>query len=172
MAINNVRYVLFPVPFALLWMILTNEVGIISFLIGYLLAFSMGLLLVGSDTEQQSVTLNDIAGRLLALLRYILRLSVDILLSGIDVALRVIGLRSVARTGIIAVPIQDDEQRDVIAGLSAHAITITPGELVVTYDEDGGIMYVHALDVEASEQDCQTKQAERVAIYRRILGHD
>lgn len=167
----TIRNWLFPLPFMFLWVILTNQVGIVSFMIGYALAFLLGLLLMGSRERQQSVQLSRIPD-VFAIIIYIVTLSVDILLSGIDVALRVLGLRSVARTGIIAVPINDEKKRDVIAGLSAHAITITPGELVVAYDKDEEVMYVHALDVDASEPHLERKQTDRVAKYRRMLGDD
>jgi multicomponent Na+:H+ antiporter subunit E len=44
--------------------------------------------------------------------------------------------------------------------LSAHAITVTPGEMVVEIGRDG-TFYVHGLDVEASARSADAEQALR-----------
>ncbi|MFW5692120.1 MAG: Na+/H+ antiporter subunit E [Chloroflexota bacterium] len=168
----NIRQLLFPLPFAILWIILTNQVGVVSFLIGYALAFAIGLLLVDLTDGEQAVRLTNLPSRVLWVVIYVVTLSRDIFLSGVDVSLRVIGLRPISRTGIVAVPVQADKDHEVIAGLSGHAITITPGELVVAYDDDERIMYVHCLDVEMSVPNLEKNQGARVKVYRRILGHD
>lgn len=166
------RTIINPLPFAVVWVILTNQVNLAGFLIGYALAFGMGRLFLLPINPQEPIRLRHIPRRIGYVISYILRLSVDIFLSGVDVSLRVMGLRPISRSGIVAVPIQDETHNEVIAGLSAHAITITPGELVVAYDTENDLMYVHCLDVVQAEPTLDSEQAARVKIYRRILGYD
>jgi multisubunit Na+/H+ antiporter MnhE subunit len=165
------QYALIALPGALLWVILTNQIGIISFLIGYLISLLMVMVLGRSRELPLVVDPAKLPGQLLALVIYSVVLARDIFLSGIDVTLRIIGVRPL-RPGIIAVPTQDETHDPIIGGLSAHGITITPGELVVDFSRDGEIMYVHCLDVEWVEDQLDDEQAERLRMIRRILGHD
>jgi multicomponent Na+:H+ antiporter subunit E len=67
------------------------------------------------------------------------------------------------RQGIIAIP--SGCQSELGTALSAHAITLTPGEMVVEIDADG-VMYTHALDVSAAETavlDAQTQRRDLLA---------
>ena len=61
--------------------------------------------------------------------------------------------------GIIAVPSGCDSE--LASALSAHAISLSPGELVVEIDELG-VMYTHALDITRSEEN----------IIDRLMGAD
>ncbi len=165
-----IRYILIPIPFAVTWVLLTNQPKLFSLGLGYAVALIMAVLLVPRRVLDRPLNTAGFSLRLLSAMIFIVRLLWDIFLSGIDVALRVIGIRNIQHTGIIAVDVGDDDE--IIAGLSAHAITITPGELVVAYDEDDKIMYVHCMDVQRSRQSLPIDQARRVERFRRILGHD
>jgi multicomponent Na+:H+ antiporter subunit E len=66
------------------------------------------------------------------------------------------------------VPTQDETHSASIAALSAHAITITPGELVVDFD-GAKVMYVHCLDTEATSKTADPAQAARLKLLRRVL---
>lgn len=165
------HYALLALPMALVWIILTNQVSVWSFGIGYVLSFGIVLLLSRSRETPLNISPAKLPGQLWATLIYSLFLTWDILQAGIDVALRVFGLRPL-NPGIIAVSTQDEEDSDVIDGLSAHGITITPGQLVVDFSEDRNTMYVHALDVDASVPELDPDQARRLRYFRRMLGHD
>ena len=103
---------------------------------------------------------------------YGLALFKDILLSSIDVARRVLDPTCPIDPEIVPVSTQDDENNSLIAGLSIHGITVTPGEMVVGYDEDEGVMYVHCLNGEASKPTLDPEQSRRLARIKRIMGHD
>jgi multicomponent Na+:H+ antiporter subunit E len=165
--IRLLQYMLIPLPMAAIWVILTDQLSLISLVIGYIIGVGITVLL--SQGKHVDIQPAKLPGEIGALVTYSFTLGRDILLSGIDVALRVIGVRP-TRTGIIAVSVQDDSE--IIAGLSAHSITITPGELVVDFDEPRRIMYVHCLDVEMSEPKLDSDQAERLDNFKRILGRD
>jgi multicomponent Na+:H+ antiporter subunit E len=169
-----VKYFVVPIPLTLGWVIMTNQYSLAAFAIGYVLTFVLNYLLIHNVTLHFSVT--TIPAQLAWLVIYVGRLIRDIFLSGVDVALRVLGFRPL-KPGIIAVSVQDkidDKDRhllkEIIAGLSAHSITITPGELVVDFDEEHDMLYVHCLDVDKSLPHLDRRQAERAEKFRRILG--
>jgi multicomponent Na+:H+ antiporter subunit E len=153
-------------PFAVMWVFVTDRLTLDGFLIGYVLSIAILLALGGQHVK---VSLRRLPRQCFALLIYTLLLSRDIFLSAFDVARRVLAPRIPLATGIVLVPTQDDDA--VIAALSAHSITITPGELVVDFKGTEN-MYVHCLDVYASAAKLNSAQAQRVALFRRILGHD
>ncbi|MBK8026241.1 MAG: Na+/H+ antiporter subunit E [Chloroflexi bacterium] len=154
---------LLAVPLALIWMLLNNHITLDSFLIGYLLG---ALVAYASGAGQASVRLATLPRQLAALLVYCVVLARDIFLSGVDVARKVLNPRSL-RPGIIAVDPLD--RGSFYAALSAHSITITPGQLVVEFDSEN-TMYVHCLDVEASDGTVERDQRKRLGLFKRILG--
>lgn len=82
-----------------------------------------------------------------ALLRYLGVMLVDMLQSAIQVARLLINPDLPIKPGVIA--IDADCQSELGAALSAHAITLTPSELVLGMD-DQGTLYVHCLDASQS----------------------
>lgn len=160
------QLLLLAFPFAVLWVLVTDRLTLDGFLIGYVLSVTILLALGG---QKMKLSLRRLPGQGTALLIYLVVLSRDIFLSAFDVARRVLAPRIPLATGILEVPTQDDDA--VIAALSAHSITITPGELVVDF-KGNETMYVHCLDVYAAAEKLHTAQAQRVALFHRILGHD
>ncbi len=167
------KYIFLPIPMMIAWVLLTGQLSLEGLIIGYTLA----LLLVIRLAQEGERNLNPatLPVQLFTAVIYIIVLTRDIVLSGVDVVLRIVGIRPL-RPGIIAVPIQlkenDDQIKEVIGALSAHSITITPGELVVDYSEDRTVMYVHALDVEKSAPKVDADQTRRMEKFRRIIGSD
>ena len=169
---------LWSVPMALAWMPLTANISLESFLVGLVLSFAV-LLLLFSDEQRAPVHHHTIPDRVAASITYFLILCRDIYLSAMDVAKRVSRPDMGLNPGIFAVSTQyespesgpddlTDLTADTIAAISAHGITITPGELVVDFD-GSRIMYVHCLDVVASAQVADSNQSKRMALLRRIL---
>lgn len=165
------RHFIYPVPLAMLWMLMAGRIEILSFIIGYALAFIIVWLLLSTLDMQPSYQTRNLPLRFALLALYVIQLNLEIVMSGIDVFLRIIGVRPM-RSGIVAVAVQDPDDNQVVAGLSAHSITITPGQLVVAYDPDGKTMYVHCLDVETMAPALEESQIKRVRMLRRIMGLD
>ncbi|NDJ60592.1 MAG: Na+/H+ antiporter subunit E [Chloroflexi bacterium] len=159
------RLVVLAIPLAILWVLLTSITTIESFIIGYVLSFGILILARGHTGELQLLRLPIQLG---ALLVYVLRLARDIMLSSIDVARRVLAREMPLNPGIVAVPTHSDDE--VIAALSAHAITITPGSLAVDFEENE-IIFVHTLDVETIGENLEADQRKRLGLLRRMLGH-
>lgn len=160
------RRAILAIPMALVWMVLTATLNIEGFLVGFVVALAVLTLVSESKTP---LKLNNLPDQVLALLIHIVTLARDIYLSGVDVAKRVIDPKLPMKQGILAVNTQDEHERDIVAALSAHAITITPGELVLDFD-GGKTMFVHCLDVEASAKSADAAQTRRLKLFRRILG--
>jgi multicomponent Na+:H+ antiporter subunit E len=85
---------------------------------------------------------------LLATVQYIFILLVDIMRNGLQVARIVLTPSLPIKPGIITIPSHCDTELGT--ALTAHAITVSPGELVVEVGEDG-TMYTHCLDAVVSE---------------------
>lgn len=161
---------LLAVPLGLVWNILSNQLTLESFLVGYLMAVAI-LLLVG--TYRIELRVRRLPIQLFWLGVYTMQLALDILLSGIDVALRVMSPTMRINPGIRLISTQDENKSPIISALSAHTITITPGEMVIDFRmDDECLMYVHCLDIEKSGPTLEQAQANRLRRIRRILGYD
>jgi multicomponent Na+:H+ antiporter subunit E len=104
-------------------------------------------------------------GGFLAIVRYILIMISDLVVSGIEVARIVLNPDLPIHQGNIAIPTSCESE--VAQALSAHAITVTPGELVVEIDRDG-TMYTHVLDTGQAEADTQKAQEMREELLEKI----
>lgn len=93
-----------------------------------------------------------------AFIRYVLVLVYDLLVSGIQVARIVLNPSLPIKPGTIA--IDSECKSEVSKTLSAHAITLTPGELVIEMGEDG-VMYTHCLDASKSDEVIEKAQSMR-----------
>jgi multicomponent Na+:H+ antiporter subunit E len=101
-----------------------------------------------------------------ALLIYTGILFRDLFVSGFQVARIVLDPRMPIRPGILAIPSGCDDETET--ALSAHAITLTPGELVVEID-DQGVMFTHCLDLPKSERLLPGTQKRRRLMLDRIF---
>jgi multicomponent Na+:H+ antiporter subunit E len=103
---------------------------------------------------------------LLAAGQFLLALLWDLLVSSIEVTRLVLQKEIPLRQGIIALPSGSDSR--LVTLLSAQAITLTPGEMVVEMDEDG-VMYTHSLDVVVAAEREPAAQKRRVQLLERIV---
>ncbi|MCL4255769.1 MAG: Na+/H+ antiporter subunit E [Anaerolineae bacterium] len=161
------RYLILALPLGIVWLILTGVISIESFLVGY--AVSIVVIMLGVRSVSVDIDLSALPLRAWLLVRYSLFMFWQIALASFDVSLRVFNFKPV-KAGIIAVPIGDDTGDEIIGGASAHSITITPGEMVVAYDKDCKIMYVHCIDIDQSGKTLDSAQANRLAYFKRILN--
>jgi len=164
-------------PMALAWMILARQPSIEGFIVGYIFGFAV-LLLVRINTSIQDegpVFVRRIPTQILSLMIYGVRLAVDVFLSGIDVGWRVLQPNLPINPGVQRITTQDETKDTLISALSAHSITITPGELVIDYeeDEDNIYMLVHTLDKDQSTiEKLNADQTQRLKLIKRILGYE
>lgn len=159
---------LLAVPMAGLWMIVSGGISLDSFFVGYVLGFAILMML---NVRQIEINVRKLPDQVVAFVIYTLTLMRDIWLSSVDVARRVLDPNMPMQPGMIAVRTQDADESEFAAAFSAHGITITPGELVVDFD-DKHTMYVHCLDVEASSQSADKAQTKRLSLLKRIQGRE
>jgi multicomponent Na+:H+ antiporter subunit E len=101
-----------------------------------------------------------------AVVRYIAILAADVVKSGIGVARIVLDPALPIRPGIVAIDSGCDSEWG--AALSAHAISITPGELVIGISQDG-ILYTHCLDATHSAEYAAEAQTMRRDLLSKIV---
>lgn len=156
------------VPMAVVWMIFTSSLTPDSFLVGFIFASAILLML---KVNQAKITPRRLPDQIVALAIYTITLARDIFLSSVEVARVVMNPNLPLKPGILKVYTQDQNESDFTAAFSAHGITITPGELVVDFD-GSHTMYVHCLDVETSAQNSVEAQTRRLKLLNRIAGRD
>lgn len=72
------------------------------------------------------------------------------LISSLDMARRVLSPTIPMAPGIVAIPLRFEGPLDALF-LQNH-VTLTPGAMVVEYDEDRGILYLHTIDARDPEK--------------------
>lgn len=166
-----IRIAVRAVPMAAIMMMLSGIYTLETFVLGFLIGYAILALVEGDRVE---VNPRKLPGQFVALMWYLGLLLVDIVRSGFDVARRVLRPTMDISPGVIAVHTQDESNNGMISALSAHGITITPGEMVIDFLEleNRTVMYVHALDEEDSRAKAKANQTKRLKTYRRILGLD
>ena len=159
-------------PLAIGWTIYTARPTPGNFLLAYV--FSL-VVIVATGQRFDNFHLRNVPLQLYNLIAYVLFLAIEVLMSGVKVALIVIAPELKISPDTIELSTFDESQNDLISAISAHGITITPGELVVDFkesDEGGATMIVHSLTSEASAERLEDEQRLRLKRIKGILGHD
>lgn len=151
-------------PLWLLYLGLTAHFSVGNLIVGLLVALAATALL--RPTTGASLNWRRLPGALLALAQYLLILARELIVSGFQVAVIVLTPSLPIRPGIIAIP--SGCESELATALSAHSITLTPGEMVVEIDEDR-VMYTHVLDVTHAEQHVANAQTMRRELLQRIF---
>jgi multicomponent Na+:H+ antiporter subunit E len=157
----------FALPLALLFMTLSDQWTWGGFGVGYGVGV-VTLILTSEFTEP--INWRRLPTQILGLFLYIIWLGWEILLSGFDVARRVLDPRLPIQPGEMLVSTQDAHNDVAISALSAHAITVTPGEMVTDFTHENGQtqMIVHTLDIEATGEKVDNDQTRRLRFLQRI----
>lgn len=130
---------------ALVYLTLTSNLELSNIVVALLLA--TGVVALVRPTPRPA-TRRNFARSTVALILYIANLIRALTVSGIQVARIVLSPSLPIRPGIIAIPAETET--DLGLALVTHAVTLTPGELVVEIDDDH-VMYTHALDATRAE---------------------
>jgi multicomponent Na+:H+ antiporter subunit E len=148
-----------------LYLALTLNLALNNLVLGALVALLVYRLI--RPGTARDLDLHALPRALVGIARYVLYVIVDVIKCGITVAKIVLDPKLPIRPGIIA--IKSGFTSEIGTALSAHAITITPGEMVVEIGDDG-TMYTHCLDAIASSAGGDAAQATRRAMLTRILA--
>lgn len=138
-------YVRWVLLLALVYLALTSNLELSNIVVALLLATGVVLLV---RPAQRPTELRRFGRSMVALALYSANLIRDLIVSGIQVARIVLSPSLPIRPGIIAIPAETETELGL--ALITHAVTLTPGELVVEIDDDH-VMYTHALDATRAE---------------------
>ncbi len=147
----------------LIYLAVTANFELSNLIVGLLIGFAIAVIL---RPVSQPLSLRRLPAALFNLVRYTAWLGVDIIRNGIRVARIVLDPKLPIRPGIIA--IQAGMKSELGVALSAHAITVTPGEQVVEIGDDG-VMYTHCLDAVTSAEGAEEAQRKRRAMLESIF---
>lgn len=169
---SSSRVLILALPLAIGWTIYTAQPTPGNIVLGYIFSASV---LMATGFRGENVKLRSAPRQLYNLVAYTVYLASEVLSAGVKVS-RVILMPSLPiDPGISTVNTQDASENELISAVSAHGITITPGELVVDFEEteeEGVMMIVHSLNLENSGQSLDDDQSMRLARIKGILGHD
>lgn len=157
------KYVPVILAFTAVYVALTSNAELLNILAGLLIAVVVTALVrptVRPRSAGQSVR------AMVAAVRYVGVLIYDLTASGIQTARLVLSPSLPIQPGILRIPSNVDT--DLGAALSAHAITLTPGEMVVEMDADNN-MYTHTLDASKAETYVHDAQEMRRELLDRIF---
>lgn len=133
-------------PLFLVYLALTGNLAPANLVMGMLVSLGVSALLPKAGLPPFSLA--RLPGFLWATLRYLFVVASDVVKGGIATARIVLDPNLPLNSGIIAIP--SGSKSELGTALSAHAITLSPGEMVVAID-DQGVMYTHCLNVSDSE---------------------
>lgn len=167
----SIRIMIMALPLAVGWTIYTAQPTPGNFLLGYVFSISV---LVATGLRGASVQLRNAPRQLYNLVAYTLYLATEVLSAGVKVSWVILTPSLPINPDMSSVNTQDRSENELISAISAHGITITPGELVVDFEEsdEGGVsMIVHSLNIGSSGQSLDDDQRKRLARIKGILGH-
>lgn len=166
------KLAILALPLACAWTVYTAQPTPGNFALGFLFSL-LGLRAAGLRGD--SLNIRNAFRQVYSLIAYTVFMSKEIFLAGWKVAMIVLSPQMPIAPGLTKVNTGDDSENELISAASAHGITITPGELVVDFQEtsqDGVLMIVHSLRVDASGSNLERDQAWRLKRIKGILGHD
>ena len=169
---SSIKVFVMALPLALGWTTYTAQPTPGNFLLGF--CFSI-VVVSATGLRGDSLRLRNAPQQLYNLFAYILYMSYEVLTAGLDVTRIILSPTLKINPGISEVNTQDSSESELISAISAHGITITPGELVVDFEEtsEAGVkMIVHSLNHDLSAQSLDQEQALRLKRIKGILGHD
>ena len=124
---------------ALVWMAMTGQSEIASFVIGFVIAYVVLFL------SQRVVGHSSYFRKSVRLVRFVGFYVIEVVRSNIRVAVDVVTPASRAEPGVVAVPL--DASSDAEITLLANLITMTPGSLSIDVSDDRSVIYVHSMFV-------------------------
>ena len=152
-------YLKWLVPLTLFYIALTGNSEPLNWLLGLLLAGGITALLQPAPAP---IAWRRLPAAFWAGSRFLLTLLWDLLVSSLQVSRLILRREIQLQQGIMALP--SGSSSDLVTSLSAEAITLTPGELVVEIDHDNNL-YIHSLDIVAAaahEPEAQKRRRQQL----------
>lgn len=156
-------YLLIIVPLLFVYLELSSNFELSNIVVGLMIVTGIVKLI---RPRRLPTDLRRLPSSVLALMRYLVKLVYDVLASGIQVARIVMDPALPIKPGIVS--ISSECESEMGTALSAHAITLAPGEMVVEMDEKG-VMYTSCLDTTNSEKYIEDAQKIRKDLLQKIF---
>jgi multicomponent Na+:H+ antiporter subunit E len=150
----------------LLYLGLTANLEPSNLVVGLLIAVTLTAFL---HPDRLSIDLRQVPGAGWAMLRYVVVVAKDVVQGGLQVARIVLDPKLPVKPGIIAVP--SGSESEWATALSAHAITLSPGAMVMEIGEHG-LMYTHILDTDSADESIAALQQQRRDLLEKILPRE
>lgn len=151
------------VPIFLAYLALSNNLAWNNVAVGAVVTVVVMLLI---RPKLEPITPAQMFRSFMKLLVYIVVVAWDVLINGIVVARIVISPNVSIRPGVIAV---DSQTRSpLLQAVSAHAITISPGEMVMEMDKSGRL-YTHCLNIDRSAPQVAAAQRRRLELVADVF---
>jgi multicomponent Na+:H+ antiporter subunit E len=156
-------YLLIIVPLLFVYLELSSNFELSNIIVGLMIVTGIVKLI---RPRRLPTDLRRLPSSVLALMRYLVKLVYDVLASGIQLARIVMDPALPIKPGIVS--ISSECESEMATALSAHAITLAPGEMVVEMDEKG-VMYTSCLDTTNSEKYIEDAQKIRKDLLQKIF---
>lgn len=153
----------------LLWLMylgLTANLEPSNLVVGLLIAVTLTAFL---HPDRLRVDLRQAPGATWSLARYVVVVAKDVIKGGIQVARLVLDPKLPVKPGVIAIP--SGSESEWATALSAHAITLSPGAMVMEIGEHG-MMYTHTLDATNADESIAELQRLRRDLLEKILPEE
>jgi multicomponent Na+:H+ antiporter subunit E len=150
----------------LLYLGLTANLEPSNLIVGLVIAVTLTAFL---HPDKLRIDLRQVPGAAWSLARYVTVVARDVVQGGLQVAAMVLDPRLPVRPGVIAIP--SGTESEWATALSAHAITLSPGAMVMEIGEDG-VMYTHTLDADNADESIAELQRLRRDLLEKILPEE
>ena len=157
-------YLLIIVPLLFVYLELSSNFELSNIIVGLMIVTGIVKLI---RPRRLPTDLRHLPSSVFALMRYLVKLVYDVIASGIQVARIVMDPGLPIKPGIVS--ISSECESEMGTALSAHAITLAPGEMVVEMDEKG-VMYTSCLDTTNSEKYIEDAQKIRKDLLQKIFA--
>lgn len=151
------RLIQLSIPLFAAYLALTGNLTLPNLIAGALVSLGVSVLL--PKEELPYFSLRHVFKFIGTSILYLKTLAIEVIRGAILTARIVLSRNMPLKTGIIAIP--SGTENELSTALSAHAITLSPGEMVVEIGTDG-VMYTHCLNVDDSAQFFEKAQKMRV----------
>ncbi len=155
------RYLPFVIFNTIIYLLLTTNLELLNIFAGLIISVVITVLL---RPVIRKASWRRLPSATLAFIRYLGVLIYDIVSGGLMVARLALSRKIEINPGVIAIPSECDSE--LATALSAHSISLSPGELVVEIDDEG-VMYTHILDIRQEPE--YKKQAQKLR--RELLSN-
>ncbi|MCP4623835.1 MAG: Na+/H+ antiporter subunit E [bacterium] len=157
-------HTIIPIIFLMFtYLALSNNLQVANIILGFFIAAGILLLL---RPPKRPVKWRRLPAALMSAFVYIVVLLYNMFRSGIQVARIILHPKLPIKSGIVG--IRAAGKSELGRALSAHAISLPPGELLVEMDEDG-TMYIHSLDVDLTVKQAGAAQKYQGDMLKKIF---